>query len=268
MARYTRLLVGLLNLDIEYRAYVGGGDIDAADNGAIIRKVDARDFCSQLRKEGCVGGAISKDIKGLVIAELDEVNPLAATIGAVNTVLVKSGGRLCGYNTDAEGFRKAVEGAVFRLGVKRATVYGYGGVTAVAVAVLMSLGVKVAIVGRRMEAAAAKAKELGCEVWTKEWRGELFVNAAPVTDQPLSGAANFLPALAGARVAFDHEMPGSFLREFCEENEGMEHIEGVAMYWPQMEAQWRLFLGDWMEHTKFGVDELPRLLREAEEESA
>lgn len=264
MARYTRLL-SRLKLPIEYMAYCVAGDNDNGDN-VTNEKVDAREFCSQLRREDGVSGAISKDIKGLVIAELDEVDDLAATIGAVNTVLVKGEGKLCGYNTDAEGFRKVVAVVVRRRGVKRATVYGYGGVTAVVVAVLVSLGVEVAIVGRRMDAAAAKAEELGCEVWTEEWRGELFVNAAPVNDWPLSEAANFVPALACAMAVFDHEMPGRFLREFCEEN-GLEHIEGITMYWPQMEAQWRLFLDDWMKYTKSKIDELPRLLREAEEES-
>ncbi len=39
---------------------------------------------------------------------LDEIDPLVAVIGAVNTICIKEG-RTRGYNTDGEGFLKALE---------------------------------------------------------------------------------------------------------------------------------------------------------------
>jgi hypothetical protein len=45
----------------------------------------------------------------------------------------------------------------------------------------------------------------------------------------------------GCKIAFDHEMPGKYLAQFCAEN-GVYHIKGTEMYYPQMVAQWRLFL--------------------------
>ena len=62
-----------------------------------------------LRGMRCLGGAISKDIKGSIMPLLDEVDELARAVGAVNTVIVRDGGaRLVGYNTDAAGFEAAI----------------------------------------------------------------------------------------------------------------------------------------------------------------
>jgi len=43
-------------------------------------------------------------------------------------------------------------------------------------------------------------------------------------------------------VAFDHEMPGVMLQAYCKK-ELIHWIPGKAMYYPQMLAQWELFLG-------------------------
>jgi hypothetical protein len=57
----------------------------------------------------------------------------------------------------------------------------------------------------------------------------------------LEEAENFLPAIAGCKIAFDHEMPGVYLAEYCAAK-NIYHIKGTAMYYPQMYAQWSLFL--------------------------
>ena len=132
--------------------------------------------------------------------------------------------------------------------MKAAVCYGYGGVTSVVVAVLKRLGVDVYITGRRRDAAARRAEELGAKLFDEGEGGgarscvQLFVNAAPVTDAPLEEAPHFLAALEGCSVAFDHELVGATLRAECA-SRGVRHIPGKAMYWPQMTAQWELFLG-------------------------
>ena len=77
--------------------------------------------------------------KERVLRLLDEVRPAAAEIGAVNTIVVR-GGRLVGYNTDADGFRMALgrEGRMDPRG-KRVLIVGAGGAArAVAYACLRS----------------------------------------------------------------------------------------------------------------------------------
>ncbi len=58
---------------------------------------------------------------------VDDLDPRAAAIGAVNTIVVR-GGRLAGHNTDAEGFRRALEDeGGGRLRGSRVLVTGAGG---------------------------------------------------------------------------------------------------------------------------------------------
>jgi len=65
--------------------------------------------------------------KEKVVPLLDEVDAAASAIGAVNTIVVR-GGRLLGYNTDAEGFRLAMEiGGRTDLHGARVLVVGAGG---------------------------------------------------------------------------------------------------------------------------------------------
>jgi shikimate dehydrogenase len=254
--RYRMLLQEMLLCDYAYMPF-------SVDGGG---KVDPRNFAMALRSLNAVGGAISKDIKGTIAAELDEVDEVAAHIGAVNTVVVRSG-RLVGYNTDALGFEHAIRDGLKGLTISTAVVYGYGGVTAVVAVCLQRLGMRVLITGRRRDAAAARAAQLGVELFDDAHsicagEARLFVNAAPVSDAPLSEAPNLLAALEGCAAAFDHEMPGAFLRRECEAR-GIRHIAGLSMYWPQMIAQWTLFLEGILP-----ASEVEAALREADRRAA
>ncbi len=62
-----------------------------------------------------------------IINYLDELDPLAATIGAVNTICMKNG-KTIGYNTDGEGFILSLEEtANFSVKGKRVYLLGCGG---------------------------------------------------------------------------------------------------------------------------------------------
>lgn len=230
MQRYKILLQEILKLDIAYIPISSN-----SPSGAI----DPRYFSYALKGMNCIGGAISRDIKHTIIPFLDEIDHLARTIQSVNTVIVRDN-RLFGYNTDALGFKAAILGTIQRLNLKieTATCYGYGGVTSVVVAVLKELGVEhIYLCGRRLGEAKIRADELGVSVWSPGIVSQLFVNATPVTDKPLEEAVNFLDALEGSQVVFDHEMPGHCLQDYCSQNE-IIHISGLDMYYPQMYAQW------------------------------
>jgi len=60
-----------------------------------------------IRRPDCLGANVTVPYKELVVPMLDESDPLAARIGAVNTI-VNRDGRLCGYNTDMTGFARAL----------------------------------------------------------------------------------------------------------------------------------------------------------------
>ena len=53
--------------------------------------------------KGYIGGNVTVPYKVAVMELLDDLDPLAAQIGAVNTIRKTDDGRLVGYNTDADG---------------------------------------------------------------------------------------------------------------------------------------------------------------------
>ena len=79
--------------------------------------------------------------KEAVIPFLDEVDPNAEAIGAVNTV-VNRDGRLYGYNTDFLGMKALIERVGVVLKYKKALILGTGGTSKTAFAVCERLGAK------------------------------------------------------------------------------------------------------------------------------
>ncbi|MDP2948076.1 MAG: shikimate dehydrogenase, partial [Chloroflexota bacterium] len=60
-----------------------------------------------MREPDCLGANVTVPYKEDVIPLLDELDPLAERIGAVNTIVNRQG-RLYGYNTDLTGFDRAL----------------------------------------------------------------------------------------------------------------------------------------------------------------
>lgn len=259
LRRYKKLLQEILRVDIAYIPF---------HNDMIDSHINPQKFAYALRGMPCLGGAISRDIKYSIIPYLDELDDIANTVQSVNTVIVDNSGRLKGYNTDALGFSQAIMKGIHdsNITVRSAICYGYGGVTSVVVAMLRKLNIKVYITGRNIQTARQRANELQAEVWSDECdiyddelnHPELFVNATPTTDSPLHLATNLLNALKYCKIAFDHEMPGKCLEEYCSDN-SVYHIKGIDMYYPQMYEQWKLFLDGIVE-----PQAIPALIAQAE----
>jgi len=79
-----------------------------------------------VRRLGFAGVNVTFPYKEAVVPLLDELAPTAATMGAVNTVVVKDG-RLIGHNTDTTGFARAVTPLLAPAG-NAVAVIGTGGV--------------------------------------------------------------------------------------------------------------------------------------------
>ena len=247
--RYERLLQEILKLNIAYLP------ISAKDGSG---RILPDDFANAIRGLGAIGGAISKDIKGKIIDQLDDLDELAARVQSVNTV-IRKGDRLVGYNTDAYGFEMAIKAGIEGQPIKTALVYGYGGVFNVVYHVLKGLGLQVFVTGRRSEAVAKVNEQYGLKPHDGTPR-QLFINASPVTDKPLAEAPGFLEAIAGSKVVFDHEMPGQYLVDYCEVH-GIKHLPGTAMYYPQMYRQWALFLEGLVK-----AEDIPDLIKRASDD--
>ena len=88
--------------------------------------------------------------KVAVIPLLDELEPLAEKIGAVNTV-VNDEGHLKGYNTDAAGFLKSLLERGVEPEGKKVVVLGAGGASRAICFTLAERGAEIVILNRRLE---------------------------------------------------------------------------------------------------------------------
>ena len=146
-----------------------------------------------LRALGMRGANVTVPHKETVVSLVDEVDPLAARIGAVNTI-VNDQGRLSGYNTDVTGFLSALR-SVTAGGARglRCLVAGAGGAARAIVAGLSEDGAsEIWIHNRTIGRAAAlcetaaKWGRSACEAVTDEdliervQAADLLVNATSV----------------------------------------------------------------------------------------
>jgi shikimate dehydrogenase len=107
-----------------------------------------------------LGLGVTAPYKKVVAALVDEIEPDAAAIGAVNNVVRTDDGRLIGINTDAPGFRVGVERAMGRpLEGASVVVAGAGGAAHAVVYALLTAGVaRLTIANRTVDAALALAE--------------------------------------------------------------------------------------------------------------
>ena len=100
-----------------------------------------------------------------IIEYLDELDPLAATIGAVNTICVKDG-KTKGYNTDGEGFMRSLEKeAHITVKGKRVFLLGCGGAArAIAMTLAFHGAEKIFIHNRTAKKADGLADEINKKI--------------------------------------------------------------------------------------------------------
>jgi shikimate dehydrogenase len=123
------------------------------DGEYVLRELDLDDVpaaVDEARGEGWLGLGVTAPYKKLVATLLDEVEPDAREIGAVNNVVRTSAGQLVGFNTDSPGFRKAVELAMGgSLTGARVVVAGAGGVAQAVAYACRRAGVASLTIGNR-----------------------------------------------------------------------------------------------------------------------
>ncbi len=106
---------------------------------------------ASLRSSTMLGANVTMPYKEDILQLVDECDPFAARIGAINTI-VNRGGRLFGYNTDAPGFITALiefDASPFESAGKKVVILGTGGAARAAAVGLLEKGVgEVVLLGR------------------------------------------------------------------------------------------------------------------------
>jgi shikimate dehydrogenase len=124
-----------------------------------VRKGDLPAALQGMRALNIRGLNITIPHKVAVLPLLDEVDPLAKQIGAVN-VLVNDSGSLTGYNTDAEGFLHVLSGHGIEPRGKNIAVLGAGGAARAICFALASRGSSLTILNRTAARAQACAEDI------------------------------------------------------------------------------------------------------------
>ncbi|GAA2517897.1 shikimate dehydrogenase [Kocuria salsicia] len=103
---------------------------------------------------------ITHPCKQLVLEHLDEIDPQAEAIQAVNTVLLQDG-RFIGHNTDCSGFTRGFEKGLDGVAPGRVVQFGSGGAGSAVAEALLGLGaVQLSLVDMDVARAAERAAEL------------------------------------------------------------------------------------------------------------
>ncbi len=130
-----------------------------------VQGEDLGDVVKGLTKMNFVGFNVTVPHKINIMPHLDEIDELAASIGAVNTVVI-GGGRTKGYNTDGSGFVKSIEQQTGR-DVRGSNIFiiGSGGAARAVSMTLAQRGAnKIFICNRTMDKAVALSSDINRQV--------------------------------------------------------------------------------------------------------
>jgi shikimate dehydrogenase len=200
-----------------------------------------------LRALSIRGVSVTIPHKQAVIPYLDEIEPVAARIGAVNTLVVERR-RIKGYNTDWLGANRALAEKM-ELAGRRVLILGAGGSARAIGFGLLEAGAEVVLASRTPEKGEALARELDCRWLPLSEAGSFsaaaLVNATSVGMAPQAEQSPIArEVLHGFEVVMDivyAPLETRLLREA--RAAGCQVVDGLAMLLYQGAAQFELWTG-------------------------
>lgn len=213
-----------------------------------VKSENLKKFTHDARKDSQFRGAsVSLPHKVEIMKYLDEIDRVAKSIGAVNTI-IKEGNILKGYNTDYLGILNSLN-KVTSLTGKTAAVLGAGGAARAAVYALTSSGAKVTIFNRDVKKAKDLAKEFNCDFNSLDNISrvsffDIVINATKVglndSDTPLVTKKLIKPNQIIFDVVYFPGRPETkFLKEAKQKK--AKTISGIEMLLFQAVEQFKLF---------------------------
>ncbi len=202
-----------------------------------------KDFPDLLKSyPNLLGINVTIPYKQQVIPYLDELDPAAAAIGAVNTIKVEDG-RLIGYNTDVYGFGHALTKTLeaHQLKVEKALVLGTGGEAQAVVFQLKKMGFMVKSISRKKKGTCLTYEELNTGIIAEH---QLIVNTTPLGMSPKIDTCPDIPynGLGAKHLLYDlvyNPAETLFLKKGKEK--GAQVLNGLQMLILQAEKSWEIW---------------------------
>ena len=207
---------------------------------------DLRDFLNSAVDFGLRGFSVTLPYKQAILKHLSDCEPLAAEIGAVNTVTVRNEGSLYGCNTDYVGVLRSLEKKL-HLSRSRVLILGAGGSARAAAFALARSGAAVCICARRESAARKLARAVGGEVIPRRALRtasfDAILNATPVGMHPHAAISPLTPRELHCRIVMDliYRPERTQLLKLAAQKD-IATVSGVEMFLAQGTAQWEIWM--------------------------
>ncbi|MCB9283971.1 MAG: shikimate dehydrogenase [Lewinellaceae bacterium] len=175
-----------------------------------------------------------------VLDYLSECHPAAAAIGAVNTIAVREG-KLLGFNTDAPGFERSLEGFLPAGFSSRALILGTGGASRAVRFVLETMGIACTLVSRTPSPGVLTYNDLDASVID----GHLLI--VQTTSLGMSPKVDTTPDLPFSFLSGNHYLydlvynPGETLFLTQGRRRGCKVKNGLEMLYLQAEKAWEIW---------------------------
>ncbi|HEY6443621.1 MAG TPA: shikimate dehydrogenase [Candidatus Acidoferrales bacterium] len=208
---------------------------------------DLQDFVDSIGPLGINGFSVTLPHKESILRFLHQCDPLAEKIGAVNTVAVRSGGRLHGYNTDYVGILQTLERRI-KLRGSRVLIVGAGGAARAVAYALAQAGTAVFVSARRLQRAKRLARAVGGEAVERaalrHTAFDVIVNATPVGMHPSVASSPLKAGELNCKLVFDiiYRPQITKLLQMAARR-GIQTVSGVEMFVAQGAAQWKIWTG-------------------------
>lgn len=175
-----------------------------------------------------------------IIPYLDELDPVAQEIGAVNTIKIDTAGKLIGYNTDYFGFMRSIIPHLIDYHSK-ALILGTGGASKAVAFGLKKLGVEFRFVSRTPASGEFHYEELN-EQYLSEYK--IIINSTPLGTFP--NIVSFPP------IPVQHLTPQHLIYDLIYNpaetqlmkmglEQGSQVVNGLKMLQLQAEKAWEIW---------------------------
>lgn len=225
--------------------------IEATYEAIEVPSGDLQTFLHSLPEKKFAGINITLPHKEAALTLTDENDDAAASIGAVNTIIVKSG-RLLGRNTDAYGFMENLKSGGRTIAGSKTLVIGAGGAARAVCKGLLDANCEITLINRTREKADILASAFKNRIQVTDWQelektmsgASLLVNTTslgmkgqPALDIPL----NSLPKSAVVTDIIYNPLITPLLAEASKR--GNVTIDGLGMLLYQAQMAFSLWFG-------------------------